>query len=502
MPNAKGESLKTSLDKDLDKVTYVEEATHFATRRFASLGAGLLFLIICLIFAAVNIGNQSGAYLIVAAAVIGGYMAINIGANDVTNNIGPLVGARALTLPIALVIAAIAEICGALLAGDGVVDTISSGIINSSTIADADILIGAMLASLLAAALWVNFATVINAPVSTTHAIVGAVIGAGVAASGFGAIDWASLGTVAFGWLLSPFLSGFVAIGFLKLIEQKLIIQTDKLSAARQWVPILIGIMMGIFASFVCWIGLSHVIDIPLWLALLIGSLVYLISWRISIPLIRRQSAGLENRNQSLKLLFRWPLIIAATALSFAHGANDVSNAVGPVAAIVRASSGNTGAEFLAPAQIWVMLIGAFGLSVGIMLFGPRLIRLVGDQITKLNPLRAFCVSLATALTVLLASAFGLPLSTTHTAVGAVFGIGLYREWQAKASAKQAAVARLKEVRNSKHEPYETNQAETRRRYLVRRSHLLTILAAWAVTVPISALFSAILYWFIFQLFI
>jgi PiT family inorganic phosphate transporter len=492
---------KVCLDKDLDKVTLVEDATNFATRRFAALGAGFLFLIVCLMFAAGNIYDHPAAWTIMIAAVIGGYMAINVGANDVTNNIGPLVGSKALTLTAALVLAAIAEVAGALLAGDGVVDTISSGIINSSTIGDNTKLIRAMMASLLAAALWVNFATVVNAPVSTTHAVVGAVIGAGVAASGFDAIDWPSLAIVTSGWLTSPFLSGFVAVGFLMLIEAKISHQSDRISAARIWVPVLIGIMAAIFSTYMAWIGLNHAVKLPGWSLLPIGILAGLGFYALSRPVIAKQSAGLENRNQSLKILFQWPLIIAATALSFAHGANDVSNAVGPVAAIVRASSSDPTAVFSA-APSWVMLIGALGLSVGILLFGPKLIRLVGDQITKLNPMRAFCIALSTALTVLLASAIGLPLSTTHTAIGAVFGIGFYREYQARKSQRRAAIARLQDPSIPDLQGEDWNHSEVRRRFLVRRSHLLTILAAWAITVPVSALLSAALYWTIFELFL
>lgn len=492
---------KACLDKDLDKVTLVEDATYFATRRFASLGAGLLFLVVCLMFAAGNIYDHPAAWTIMIAAVIGGYMALNIGANDVTNNIGPLVGSKALSLTAALILAAMAEVAGALLAGDGVVDTISSGIINSSTIGDSTILIRAMMASLLAAALWVNFATVINAPVSTTHAVVGAVIGAGVAASGFGAIDWASLSVIALGWMTSPFLSGLVAIGFLYLIEEKIVRQSDKISAARQWVPILIGIMGAVFVPYIAWFGLQHRVGVTAWSLAPIGVIAGLALYTLARPVIAKQSNGLENRNQSLKVLFQWPLIVAATALSFAHGANDVSNAVGPVAAIVRASSGDPSAAFSA-APSWVMLIGAIGLSVGILLFGPKLIRLVGDQITKLNPMRAFCIALSTALTVLMASAVGLPLSTTHTAIGAVFGIGLYREWAAHQSQKRHEQTRMLDDMQHSNHGEEVNNFETRRRFLVRRSHLLTILAAWAITVPVSALLSAALYFTIFDLFL
>ncbi len=175
--------------------------------------------------------------------------------------------------------------------------------------------------------------------------------------------------------------------------------------------------MAGVMTAYLMRFGLHRVIDVPSGVSLATGLAVGLIAWRLCIPLIRNQSEGLENRNQSLRTLFQWPLIFAAALMSFGHGANDVSNAIGPVVAIVRADYGNLNDVF-APAPQWVMLIGAFGLSCGILLFGPRLIRLVGEQITKLNPMRGFCVSTSTALTVLTASHFGMPVSTTHTAIG------------------------------------------------------------------------------------
>jgi len=200
---------------------------------------------------------------------------------------------------------------------------------------------------------------------------------------------------------------------------------------------------------------------------------------------IARQSRGLENRNKSLKVLFAIPLVVSAALLSFAHGANDVANAVGPLAAIVQTvASGSVGQSFTIP--IWVMLIGAFGISFGLFLFGPKLIRMVGSEITRLNPMRAYCVALSAAITVIIASWLGLPVSSTHIAVGAVFGVGFFREWDAE---RRARIARL-----AVDAPL-VNPEERRRRKLVRRAHVLTIGAAWVVTVPAAALLSAIIFY-------
>ncbi len=233
---------------------------------------------------------------------------------------------------------------------------------------------------------------------------------------------------------------------------------------------------------------------------LLIGIGIGLVSWLAARPLLLAQARALENRNSSLRTLFRLPLIGSAALLSFAHGANDVSNAVGPLSAIVH--SVGIGGGGIGHPPLWVMLIGAFGISVGLLLFGPRLIRLVGEEITKLNPMRAYCVALSTAFTVIVASWLGLPVSTTHIAVGSVFGVGFFREWYTRHSKRRIAYIRRKAESFDIDEPEEPNIHETRRRYLVRRSHFMTIIAAWIVTVPVSAALAAMIYWVMFALFV
>ncbi|MDP2061550.1 MAG: inorganic phosphate transporter [Phaeovulum sp.] len=473
-----------TLDKDLGRIDRLEEATHFVARPLVAPGIALAFVALTGIGAAVFFGAQPGALVVIAAAVIGAYMALNIGANDVANNMGPAVGANALTLGGALLIAAVFETAGALIAGGDVVKTISAGIVAPGAFEHTATFIWAMMAALLAAALWLNLATWFGAPVSTTHSIVGGVVGAGIAAGGMDAVNWVAMGRIALSWIISPVLGGLIAALFLALIKARIMYAEDKIAAARRWVPVLIGIMAGAFAAYLALKGLSKVVKIDLASAVTIGFSVGVVAWGVMVPVIRRQSEAMENRKKSLKRLFAVPLVVSAALLSFAHGANDVANAVGPLAAIVHAvGEGDAGASVVA-IPIWVMTIGAGGISFGLVLFGPKLIRIVGNEITKLNPMRAYCVALSAAVTVIVASWLGLPVSSTHIAVGAVFGVGFFREWHAERRARALGLVKGKVV------PPE----ERRRRKLVRRSHLIAVAAAWVITVPASAALSALVF--------
>ncbi|RYB96998.1 inorganic phosphate transporter [Ciceribacter ferrooxidans] len=501
MAGAPPKLFKPTLDKDLDKVTYVEEARHFVLRRHVPVALGMVFLVFATVFAGAYGLGQPGGALLIAAAGIGAYMAMNIGANDVTNNVGAAVGARALTIGAALVIAAVCEIAGAVIAGGDVVATIASGLLDSREATDPRIISFIMLSALLAAALWINIATWTNAPVSTTHSIVGGVMGAGIAASGFGAVDWSTMIGITMSWVVSPLLGGAIAALILWFLKTVIIYQDDKIAAARRWVPVLVGLMVGSFASYLTIRGSGQVYHMSRATATIFGATTGLVVWFASIPYVARQSIGLENRNQSLRKLFRLPLAFAAALLSFAHGANDVANAIGPVTAIVDALSAG-GPLRSGEAPSWVMWIGALGISSGLLLFGPRLIRLVGSQITKLNPMRAYCVSLSSAVTVISASWLGLPVSSTHIAVGAVFGVGLFREWYTRHSRRRSAYIQKKNGNPDAEDSGEPNADEQHRRKLVRRSHMLSILAAWVITVPAAAGLAALLYWVMFLLFV
>jgi PiT family inorganic phosphate transporter len=501
------EARKKTLDKDLEKFVHVEEAAGVVARGLVAPGLGLLFLALSGVIAALFVMGEPGAVIVIAAAAIGGYLALNIGANDVANNVGPAVGAKAMTMGGALAIAAVFESAGALIAGADVVTTISSGIVHPAAIADKGVFIRLMLAALVSSALWINLATWIGAPVSTTHSVVGGVAGAGIAAAGFAAIDWATMSGIAASWVISPVLGALVATLFLAFIKENIIYRDDKIAAARLWVPILIAVMAGAFSAYLATKGLKRLVDISgLQIAVLgIGS--FILVWGLAKIGIEKQAAQLENRNQSLRKLFRLPLIFSAALLSFAHGANDVSNAVGPLAAIVHAAAGEQSATIDIP--LWVMVIGAFGISLGLVLFGPKLIRMVGGQITKLNPMRAFCVALSAAITVIVASWFGLPVSSTHIAVGAVFGVGFFREWYTANSRRRRAYLERRNKRaraaRAQSQPAKTAPArqehaagdipvsreEIARRRLVRRAHVMTIATAWVTTVPASAALAA-----------
>ncbi|PVB63554.1 inorganic phosphate transporter [Labrenzia sp. 011] len=494
MPNLK----KPTLDKDLDKFSYMEEAAGSLGRGLIAPGIALVFIVLCALAAGASMSGTPGAIVIVAAAAIGAYLALNIGANDVANNVGPAVGSRAMTLLTALVIAAVFESAGALIAGSDVVGTISKGIIDPQSVADANVFMAAMMAALVSSALWINLATWIGAPVSTTHSIVGGVMGAGIAAAGIDAVNWTTMSSIAASWIISPFLGGLIAAGFLAFIKTFIIYRDDKIEAARTWVPVLIGVMSGAFASYLVLKGLKNVIRIGMPTSLLLGIVFGFAVWFIVRPLIRRQSEGLENRNQSLRVLFSLPLVCSAALLSFAHGANDVANAVGPLAAIVHtAELGDVVDKVSIP--LWVMAVGAFGISFGLLLFGPKLIRMVGQQITKLNPMRAYCVSLSAAITVIIASGLGLPVSSTHIAVGAVFGVGFFREWYTERSLRRLEYVNKKQGGNNVVRPVR-NREEQARRHLVRRAHFMTIIAAWIVTVPAAAVLSGGLYFVIITL--
>ncbi|WP_370230462.1 inorganic phosphate transporter [Salipiger bermudensis] len=475
-----------TLDQDLNRLSRLEAATMYTSRPLVGVGVSLVFVTLAAVAAAIFTGGEPQGLAVVVAAAFGAYMAINIGANDVANNMGPAVGAKALSLLGAIAIAAVFESAGALLAGGDVVSTISKGIIDPAGLSNTMVFVRAMMAALLAASIWVNIATWVGAPVSTTHSVVGGVMGAGIAAAGFATVSWPTMGAIAASWVISPLLGGIIAAAMLAFIKWRVIYVEDKIAAARVWVPVLIGLMSAAFGAYLALKGLKHVMKIDLPTALLIGAAAGVIFWALSVPFIRRQSEGLENRNRSLKTLFRLPLVVSAALLSFAHGANDVANAVGPLAAVVYVQqSAGVAAEVTIP--LWVMLIGALGISFGLVLFGPKLIGMVGSQITKLNPMRASCVALSAAVTVIAASWLGLPVSSTHIAVGGVFGVGFFREWYMERRARKANVNGASGTRLARQ--------ERARRKLVRRSHFMTIVAAWVITVPAAALLSAACFW-------
>ncbi|NOQ37122.1 MAG: inorganic phosphate transporter, partial [Methylococcaceae bacterium] len=413
---------------DLKNINQLENAASSAKTELVRVTIALLFMFGVMMYVLHMSGGIDKHLLLVAAAVIGGYMALNIGANDVANNVGPAVGSKALTMTGAIVIAAVFEALGAIVAGGDVVSTIKKGIIDPAMIADSDTFIWLMMAALFAAALWLNIATILGAPVSTTHSIVGGVLGAGIAAGGFGIADWGVFGKIAASWVISPLFGGVIAAGFLYLIKRTITYQDDMISAAKKIVPVLVGLMIWAFSTYMILKGLKKIWKADFTSALGIGLVIAVAVYFFCRPLVKKAAAKMTNSKESVNTLFTFPLIISAALLSFAHGANDVANAVGPLAAINDAVFSG-GVVSKASIPLWVMLVGAVGISIGLALYGPKLIRTVGSEITELDKMRAFCVAMAAAITVIIASQLGLPVSSTHIAVGAVFGVGFLREY-------------------------------------------------------------------------
>jgi len=383
------------------------------------------------------------------------------------------------------------------------------------------------MAALLSGAIWLNIATAMAAPVSTTHSIVGGVLGAGIAAGGIGIANWPQMGTIAASWLISPVLGGLIAASFLLLIKRTITYRRDMLAAARRMVPLFVGLMSWAFATYLILKGLKKIWKVEFGMALLLGLGVGVLIYLLMKPIIARATKSMENEKLSINQLFTVPLIFAAAMLSFAHGANDVANAVGPLAAISEALTHGDIAQ-KAAIPMWVMMVGAIGIALGLALYGPKLIRTVGSEITELDQTRAFCIAMAAALTVIIASQLGLPVSSTHIAVGGVFGVGFLRE-HLKASyaqmideieshhqGKDRAIIEaylerfrksnleqkqqmLLELKNSS-EKFGLTKGERKglrkmyRQQLVKRSALLKIAAAWVITVPASGLLAAILF--------
>ncbi|WP_421682639.1 inorganic phosphate transporter [Stutzerimonas urumqiensis] len=374
-----------------------------------------------------------GFVLLVLACAFGFFMAWGVGANDVANAMGTSVGSRALTIKQAILVAMVFEFCGAYLAGGEVTETIKSGIVDIDSMTP-DLLVLGMMSALLAAGTWLLVASTRGWPVSTTHSIVGAVIGFGAVGVSMDAVNWAGVGPIVASWVISPLLSGFVAFGLFMSV-QKLIIDTDNpFQSAKRYVPLymfLTGFMVAIMTLSK---GLKHIgLDLSggesLLLAVAVGGVVML----AGIALLSRIKVDTEADRtfhfSSVEKVFAVLMIFTACAMAFAHGSNDVANAVGPLAAIVDViqSSGAAAIDAQSTVPGWVLLLGAIGIVVGLATYGYKVIATIGKEITELTPSRGFAAELATATTVVGASAIGLPVSTTHTLVGAVLGVGLAR---------------------------------------------------------------------------
>jgi len=366
------------------------------------------------------------------AAAFGLFMAWGIGANDVANAMATSVGAKALTIKQAILVAAVFEFAGAFLAGGQVTSTIRKGIIDATEInGNPELLIYGMLSALLAAGIWLLIASRKGWPVSTTHSIVGAIVGFAAVGIGVESVHWAKVGTIAASWVVSPVMSGFLAF-FIFMSVQKLILNTkDPLKNARKYVPFYIFAVGFILALVTLMKGLKHVgLDLSSGQSVLIAFITGIVTMTIGITVIKRIKINPDEdadfRFTNVEKIFGVLMVFTACGMAFAHGSNDVANAIGPVAAIVSIVKTGVVAQQSSLAT-WILLLGAVGIVLGLATYGWRVMRTVGKKITELTPSRGFAAELAAASTVVIASGTGLPISTTHTLVGAVLGVGIAR---------------------------------------------------------------------------
>ena len=375
---------------------------------------------------------QHQTIFLILAYGFGLYMTWGIGANDVANAMGTSVGSGALTVKQAIIVAGIMEFAGAYLAGGGVASTISKGIIDGEVFAPVpELLMLGMLAALLAAAIWLMVATMRGWPVSTTHSIVGAVVGVGVAAVGMDAVQWDKLGEIVASWFVSPVLGGFFAL-LLTLSIRKLILNTeDPISQARKWGPFY-AFLVGWLVSLVTIIkGLKH-IKIHLGaaegqiLALVIGIALAIVAKMMMNRIKTDARADKDFHYASVEKLFIPLMVFTGAAMAFAHGSNDVANGIGPMAAVIQLiETGKVSAK--SAVTPFMLFIGGIGIVIGLATYGYKVMATIGNKITELTPTRGYCATIAASFVVVLASGLGLPVSTTHIAVGAVMGVGLAR---------------------------------------------------------------------------
>ena len=383
-------------------------------------------------------------------------MSMNIGANDVANNMWPAVGAKAISLWWAIVIAAIFEASGAIIAWWDVVNTIKGGIIDSQMIPNANVLIYIMMGTLWGAALWINIATYFKAPVSATHSIMWGLLGAGMTASAYlyltttidwsiwemfshasKIVAWSEVWKIAMSWIISPLMWGIIAAAIMFSIRHNIMKKKHMDQAAKHWLPIYVGLMSAVFSIYLLLKGLKPFLTsheelkniLNLNTSVFIGLVIGFIIFFIVRAYLNKHKSLLQDDKKYINKLFNIPLIFAVALLSFAHGANDVANAIWPLVAINDAIQSSGMSLSGAKIPFWIMFLWAAGLVIGLSTFGSRLITTVWGEITKLNQVRAFSVALAAAITVIIASQLWLPVSSTHIAIWGIFWVGFLREY-------------------------------------------------------------------------
>ena len=381
----------------------------------------------------VDVLVTNGPWLIAIAAAFGFLMAWGIGANDVANAMGTSVGSNAITIKQAIIIAMIFEFAGAYLAGGEVTSTIRNGIIDANYFTDApQLLVYGMIASLLAAGIWLVVASALGWPVSTTHSIVGAIVGFAAVGVSSDAVSWGKVTGIVGSWIITPAISGFIAYLIFQS-AQKLIFDTEKpFENAKRYVPFYMAAAGFVMSLVTIKKGLSHVglkIDdvtgylIAVAIAVAVGVIGRIVVNRLKFD----PEAGRAAHFANVEKVFAVLMVVTACCMAFAHGSNDVANAIGPLAAVV--SIVNNGGEIVSKSPLvwWILPLGGFGIVAGLALFGHRVIKTIGNGITHLTPSRGFAAELAAASTVVIASGTGLPISTTQTLVGAVLGVGMAR---------------------------------------------------------------------------
>ncbi len=360
------------------------------------------------------------------------YMACNIGANDVANAMGTSVGAKSLTFRQAVMIAAVAEFAGALFVGGHVSDTVRKGMVDPNLFADMPMhLVYGMISALVAASIWLHFASYLGWPVSTTHSIVGAVVGFGMIAGGAEAVNWGKVGAVVISWIVSPVMGGLVAYGVFRFITVKIFDQRNPVEQSKKWVPLMVFVVFVILANSMVYKGLKNLkLDMGFQNALIIALIVGAVAFVIAKVLVKKiKAVSPDDINQqfvSTEYIFKFLQVITAFYVAFAHGANDVANAVGPLAAVVSIlKSGSV--EMKVQMPLWILALGGTCIVFGLLIWGTRVMETIGKKITEITPSRGFSAEFAAATVVLICSKMGLPISTTHTLVGSVIGVGFAR---------------------------------------------------------------------------
>jgi PiT family inorganic phosphate transporter len=490
-------------------------------------GLALLFLIAIGVSYHYHHTVLDNSWLMLFAAILGGFMALNIGANDAGNNIGPLVGSAVISMTGAVLLAALFEAAGAFLASGEVISTIKHEIIDTHQFDDGETVIRIMISAMLASIIWLMLATYTGTPVSTTHTIIGAVLGAGISVGGLSIVNWDNLATITLSWFVSPVLGGVIAAMMLYLVKRTITYQEQMSLAAGRVLPLLMGLMAWCFTTYLMIKGVKVSWRIDFLTALICGFAIGLGIYLVTKPNIVQRTKLLPNTKSAVNRLFNIPLLFAASLLSFAHGSNDVANAIGPVIAIKEALMASTH-SVPSEGPAWTLLVGVVGIPLGIILYGKRLIKTIGSEITELDQVRAFCIATSVTITVLLASQLGLPVSSTHTAVGAIFGIGFLRELlKTKYAVLQETLrrqhkdqdstrveafiqrfdragfnekGRLLAELNASENPMaltHTEQASLHKLYrheIVRRPAFVRIILAWIITLPAAGIIASLVY--------